>query len=187
MEENKKESVLTNFIINIIIPVLVLNKLSDEKYLGPVNALIVSVIIPLGYGLYELIVHKKKNFISIIGLVSIALTGAIGLLELPPSYVAIKESFIPCLIGIIVLMLAKTKYAVFSKLIYSRQLIDVDKIEEVVNRENQQEEFKSLLVKSNILLSFSFFLSAILNYVLAVVVVKSDPGSIAYNNELADM
>jgi len=47
--------------------------------------------------------EKKYNIYSIIGLVSIALTGGIGLFHIPTQWVAIKEAGVPTLFGILVL------------------------------------------------------------------------------------
>ena len=56
-------------------------KLSGDDDLGTSTALIVALAFPLGWGLYELLKHRKFNFIALLGLISALLTGGIGLLQ----------------------------------------------------------------------------------------------------------
>ena len=81
MAAAKKNNQLIELIINIVIPSLILMKLSAEQYLGTANALLLALAFPLGWGLYDLLRNRKTNFIAILGLVSILLTGGIGLLH----------------------------------------------------------------------------------------------------------
>ena len=55
--------------------------------LGPAGALIVALAFPIGWGMYELVRFQVKNYIAVLGLVSVLLTGGIGLLE-PPGRIA---------------------------------------------------------------------------------------------------
>ncbi|HPQ95059.1 MAG TPA: MFS transporter, partial [Thiolinea sp.] len=47
--------------------------------------------------------------------------------------------------------------------------------------------FDTLLVRTTVILSSSFLLSSILNFILARLIVVSEPGSEAYNQELGKM
>ena len=55
MAAAKKNNQLIELIINIVIPSLILMKLSAEQYLGTVNALLLALAFPLGWGLYDLL------------------------------------------------------------------------------------------------------------------------------------
>ena len=90
----RKESMLANLLVNIIIPTLILSKLSTDDYLGTKWAIVVALAFPLGYGLRDLLTSRKINIYSGLGIVSIMLTGGIGLLELDAKYMAIKEAAI---------------------------------------------------------------------------------------------
>ena len=59
----KEESPLTNIMINVLIPVIVLSQMSKDPmmvddpkmwHLGPYKALLVALLIPLGYGIFHL-------------------------------------------------------------------------------------------------------------------------------------
>jgi len=187
MTEQKKESPFSNLLFNIVIPALILMKFSSEDRLGPTYGLIVALAFPIVYFLYDYIKNKNKNFISILGFVSILLTGGIGLLELPTSLYAIKEALIPFLIAIAVIISNGTKYSVFDKLLYRPEVFEVEKINALLKNNGSEAEFHQRTRFANFFLASSFLLSAILNYVLATIIVKSPSGTIAFNDEVARM
>jgi len=108
-----------DLLVSIIIPSVILMKFSGDEDLGRVNALVISLAFPLGWGLFELVRYHKKNFIALLGLISVALTGGIGLLELNSQWLAIKEAAIPSIIGLAVLVSTRTKYPLVRTLLYN--------------------------------------------------------------------
>lgn len=187
MVDNKKENPLSNLLFNIALPAIVLMKLSKEAYLGPTWGLIIALAIPAAYFLYDFFKNGNKNFISILGFISILLTGGIGLLELSPGIYAIKEASIPLIIGIAVIALVRTKYSVFNKLLYRPEVFEVDKIDVILQERSNKALFQKKMYFSNFFLATSFFVSAILNFVLATAIVKSPAGSVAFNDEVGRM
>ena len=183
----KKNNQLLNLLINIAIPAIILTKLSREAYLAPVNALLIALPFPLAYGLYDFIVLKQKNFISILGFVGVLLSGSIAIFKFPPQWLAVKEASIPLIIGIVVLISTKTSWQLLKKFIYNREVLDIDQIETTLSVNNTQNKLEKTLNRANILLAFSFFFSAILNYVLAVALVRSMPGTPEFNEEIGRM
>lgn len=189
-EHEKPESpkaALFNILFNIVIPVFILSKGSSEKYLGPVWGLVVALIFPLGYGAYDLYSKKKWNFVSILGLVSVLLTGGLALLKLDRFWFAVKEGVIPGIIGVGVLATAKSKYNMVRMIILNPKIIEMEKIENIIKDRNLGKKFESLIVKTTFFFFCSFQVSAVLNFVLAVVVLKSEPGTEAFNMELGRM
>ena len=165
----KKNNQLVSLLFNIVIPIIVLTKLSKEEYLGPLYGLLIALSFPLVVGLYELIILKQKSFISIIGFVGILLTGSIGLLKFPPHWIAVKEAAIPIVIGVVVLISTKTSWQLIKKFVYNHELLDIDKIELILTAKGLQSRLKTILDRANVLLAFSFFFSALLNYMLAKI------------------
>ena len=125
-----KQNPFIDLIVSIVIPTLILMKLSGEDNLGPLGALLLALAFPLGWGLYELVVNKKKNFVAILGIISVLLTGGIGVLELDNKWLAIKEAAIPAAIGIGVLISSYTKYPLVKTLLYNPAVLNVAKIDE---------------------------------------------------------
>lgn len=183
----KKESLALNLLLNIIIPTLILMKLSGEAYLGPKLAIVVALAFPIGYGLYDFQRAKKINFFSALGVISVILTGGISLLELDPKYIAIKEATIPGLIGVATLISTYTRYPLVRVFLYNDKVLDTDHIAARLHERNTLEAFDKTLIVASYMVAASFFLSAFLNYVLAKWVVVSQPGTEAFAKELGKM
>lgn len=184
---DKPNNVFLELLINVVIPTLILSFLSKEEYLGNKVALIVALSFPIIYGCKDFFGAHKINAFSILGVVTVALTGGMGLLEIDPKYIAIKEAAIPGLIGIAVLISLKTRYPLVKTLIYNKKLLQVDKISQALKNNNTTEAFEKSLVVSSLLLAMSFFLSSFTNYFLAIIVLVSPPGTEEFNKELARM
>ena len=183
----KKSGFLSNLLINVVIPAVVLSRFSGEDALGPVWAVVVALAFPLLFGVWELKQSGKVNFFSVLGIVSVLLTGGISLLQLDPSYIAIKEALIPGLIGIIVLVSQYTPYPLVKKLLINPELLDTDKLHQALAAQNNSAEFDRRMARAGYIVAASFFMSSVLNYVLAKAIVVSQPGTTAYAEELGRM
>jgi len=178
---------LVDMMLSIVIPTVILMKLSGEENLGPAAALLAALAFPIGWGLYELVKFKKFNFVALLGLVSIVLTGGIGLLELDTQWLAIKEAAIPALIGIAVVISTVTPYPLVKTLIYNPKIMQVEKIEVKLSERGNEVLFQARLLKATYLLSGTFFFSAAMNYMLATWIVVSPAGTPEFNEELGQM
>ncbi|WP_341580941.1 VC0807 family protein [Marinobacter metalliresistant] len=176
-----------DLLVSIIIPSVILMKLSGDEHLGSVNALLIGLAFPLGWGLFELVKYHKKNFIAVLGLISVGLTGGIGLLELDAGWLAIKEAAIPAIIGLAVLISTWTKYPLVRTLLYNPNVLDVEKIQRSLEEHNQVDEFEQRLQKASYFFAGTFLFSSIMNYVLAKWIVVSPSGTEAFNEELGQM
>ena len=183
----KKSGLLSNLLINVAIPALILSKLSGADALGPVWALVLALAFPLGFGLWELKQAGKVNFFSVLGIISVLLTGGISLLQLPPSYIAIKEALVPALIGIVVLVSQYTPYPLVKKLLINPELLDMPKLEQALTAQNNNAVFNQRMGRAGYVVAAAFFLSSVLNYILAKAIVVSQPGTSAYAEELGRM
>lgn len=190
MSENAKQQqsgFFGNLIFNIAIPVLIMTYASSEEYLGPAWSVVVALAFPLSYGLIELKKTKKVNLFSVLGIVSVLLTGGISLLKLPAEYMAIKEASIPAAIGLAVLITQFTKKPLVKALILNDQLIDWEKLNKRLEEKQVVELFNSKVAVSSYIVASSFFLSSALNYGLAKWILVSEPGTTAYTEELGRM
>ena len=125
----KKPSPLIEILVNVVIPSLILMKLSSPEKLGTVNALILALAFPLLYGAYDLIRNRKMNYIALLGLVSVLLTGGIGLLKLDVKWLAIKEAAVPSLIGIAVIVTGFTRSPIVKKLLFNPLIMATERVE----------------------------------------------------------
>lgn len=178
---------MVDLLVSLLIPSLILMKLSAESRLGPDGALVLALAFPLGWGGYELVKYRKFNFIALLGLVSVLMTGGIGLLKLDSQWLAIKEATIPGLIGLAVLVSTWTPYPLIRTLLFNRNVLNVDLIHERLEQGGHTAHFETRLQRATYLLSGTFFFSSFMNYVLAKWIVVSPAGSEAFNAELGRM
>ena len=185
--QTKKPSPLIEILINVLVPSLILMKFSGEDHLGTVNALILALAFPLVYGGFDLIRNRKVNYIAILGLVSVMLTGGIGLFKLDVKWLAIKEAAVPAVIGLAVVITGFTKSPLVKKLIFNPLIMATDKIKDALIERQSLEVFDNKLRFANHCLAGTFVFSSIMNYILAKVIVTSDAGTVAFNEELGKM
>lgn len=183
----KQSGLLGNLAFNIIIPVLILTNLSGDEYLGPAWSIVAALIFPIGFGIWDLKQTSKINPFSVLGIVSVFLTGGISLLELPAEYIAIKEATIPAIIGIAVLFTQKTSKPLLKVFVLSEQIINWDNLNQSLENSGKSNEFEKKMAISSYIVAASFFLSAALNYILAKVILVSPPGTTEYTEELGRM
>jgi hypothetical protein len=177
----------SNLIFNIIIPTVILTQFSDADSLGPVYGIVVALAFPIGFGIWDLLNSGKINAFSVIGIISVALTGGFSLLQLDPEYIAIKEAAIPGIIGLAVLLSNKTRFPLVKKLILNEQMINIPALTTALEKNNNVAMFEKKVKTSSVIVASSFFLSSALNYILAKVLLVSPPGTVAYNQELGKM
>ncbi len=191
-EAPQKENGLLNIVFNIVLPVLILNKLS--KFIGPFWALVLALAFPLGYGAYDLIKRKKFNAFSALGLLNVLLTGGLALLGLHGFWFAVKEAAFPALVGLFVLGSAFTKKPFIETLFLNPALMKVDLLEERLKEKGKQKEFHDHMKSATVWLSLSFAFSAICNFVLARKIfinidstLSADAQSTVLNEQIAQM
>ncbi|MCF6346242.1 MAG: MFS transporter [Thiomicrorhabdus sp.] len=178
---------MIDLLVSIAIPSVILMKLSGDDDLGATGALITALAFPIAWGLFELIKYRKFNFIALLGLISVLLTGGIGLLELDTQWLAIKEAAIPGIIGLAVIISTKTRYPLIKTLLYNPKIMQVDKIEDRLKASNNTQKFEARLLMGTYLLGGTFFFSAVMNYMLATWIVVSPAGSPEFNEELGQL
>ncbi len=180
-----KKSTTVELLFNIVIPILILSKFSGEDRLGPTLGLIVALAFPTGYGLWDMRQKNGVNFFSVVGFVSVLLTGVIGLLELPTHWLAVKEASIPFLIGLFILgAMAFGRSPVYEVL---KGTLNFEKVNTAAKTKNKKKHVGQAIKRSNIALACVFFLAALANYILATVIVVALPGKPEYNAQLGTL
>ncbi len=198
MDKRPKPSpnkVWLNLILDIALPVIILNKLSP--YLGergPLYALLIAISLPLGHGLFDFFKERKINWISLLGLFNVLLTGGFALLKLEGFWFAVKEASFPALIGIFVFFSSFSKKPLFSFFLNQPGLFADELIQERLTSNNNHQDYRALIKRCTLFFSGTFFLSAFLNFVLAIRVFKDIPLELTplekaetLNTQIADM
>lgn len=185
--EERKPRPLIDLLVSIIIPSLILMKLSGDDKLGATGGLLLALAFPIGWGLYELISHRKRNYIALLGVISVLLTGGIGLLKLDAQWLAVKEAAVPAVIGIGVLVAKKLGYPLIRKLLINPNIMKVDLIDGELQKQGNTAEFEKRIDRADYFFAGTFVFSSIMNYVLAKWIVTSESGTTAFNEELGKM
>lgn len=183
----QRHSVVTNLLFNIVIPTLIMTKLSDEDELGASLSIAIALAFPLAFGAWDFIKTRRANVFSALGFISILLTGGISLMELDPKYIAIKEAAIPAIIGLATLASMYTRYPLIRTLLLNDEIIDTEKVSEALAQRQCRDDFDLALRRATYMVAGSFFLSSVLNYALAKILLVSPPGTPEYSAELGKM
>lgn len=183
----KRENPFINLVCNIVIPTVVLMNFSSERWLGPLWGLIVALIFPIGYGVYDLIKRKKTNFLSILGFISVLLSGGLALAKVGGLWFAVKDAMLPTIIGAAVLLSLRTKTPLVRELLYNDSIVDVPRVDAALTHHGEHENFEQLLRRASIGLALTFLASAPVNFLLARYILRSPPGTPEFNAELGKM
>jgi hypothetical protein len=185
-----QEHPLANILINVLIPVLALSYLSKDPefqqaigktvrpwHIGPVKALFVALVFPLGYGAWHFIRTRKANFFSALGLVSVLLTGGLTIYlwnqdgTVKPNAAilfGLKEASIPLILGFVVIVSHYTPSPLLRVFLYSDSFFDIPKIERRVEETQSHERYGKVLLRATLLFATSFFISTLMNFGLAL-------------------
>lgn len=199
----KRENLLLNLAFNLIFPIILLRK--GDEWFGALLAewltvkeddpqvagiiLVAALSFPLGYGIRDFVVRQRFNVVSVLGFVSVLCTGGIGLLELSTQIFAIKEAALPAIIGLTLIIFRDHKNSLTRTFLYNPDILQVDLVESALNERGNSEKFAELLTRCSYYLAASFFLSSVLNYILARAIVTTEPAinKALYNEEVGEM
>ncbi len=185
----KKPGLFPNLVFNLLIPIVLLSKGTEWLGVSPALNLALALAFPLCYGIHEAITRKRFNIFSALGFVSILAKGGIGLLNLPKEYVAYNEAALPLIFAVAVLVTLPTRKPLIKLFLYSEEVFDVAKIEAALLARGTKGQFDKLLAKCTWLLAASFLLSAVLNFAVAKIFIKTDPAENLerFNQEMGAM
>jgi hypothetical protein len=181
----KRENLWLNIGCNVLLPGLILSKLSD--HIGAKQALVLALSFPLAYGIYDLIKRKNFNFLSALGFASTLATGGFGLMKLSPLWFAVKEAAVPTIIGLTVIISQWTKKPLVRSLLLNEQIVNMPRVNAALDERHARPAFNQLLRDASVLLTLSFALSAVLNFVLARYLITAMPDTPEFNAQLGKM
>jgi len=182
-----RENLWANLGFNIAVPALLMTKGQTWLGLGPIPALLIALAFPLAYGIYDLWKRRVWNIFSIIGLFGLLATGGIGLLKLPPQWVAVKDAAIPFILGLAVVASLAAKRPLAQTLLLNPSVIDVARLEDALDARQSRPAFRLLLRRVTLLVAASFLFHAVLNYILVRHIVKHPAGTPEFTAEIGRM
>lgn len=187
MHAKKTENPWLSLACNILLPAIILTKLSAPAKLGPQTALVCALAFPLLYGIYDYITRRKFSWIAAIGFLGILIKGGLGLLKINIFWFAVNEAAIPALIGIILWVSVLMGRPLVGVFLLNESVVDLEKINSAIASHNAEQTFAKHLKQATYLLILSFAVSAVLNFVLAIYLLKSPVGTEEFNQELGYM
>ena len=172
-----KENQWLNLLCNVVLPTLIFMKLSPEDRLGPVWALVLGCALPIGYGIYDYVVRKVFNLLSVLGLVAVLLKGVFGILKTSAFWIACSEAALPLLFGIAILFTIRGQEPLVQRFLLSPQLFDLDRIRRQLAMRGNADKLRPLMVTTSVAYAGTMLLSGILNFILATAILRAEPGT----------
>ena len=209
LKNKKKENPILSLCCNILLPVIILkngskwiNRILIQYYgeewvyqhsiIIDISSIVffIALICPVIYFFYDLLNRKNINLISILGFINILLTGGIGIFGakfgLSKNWFILKEGLLPIIIGLVLIIMSKYRQSSFNRILLNEVLFDNDKIRNSI-KEDMKYEFKYMVRKAGYYLIAGFFISSIIQFTLASLIVVSNPGEPSFNKEVSTM
>jgi hypothetical protein len=175
--ESKPPNPLIDLLLTIILPSLVLDKLSEPARLGPMWALVVASLIPLGFGVYCHITRSGLNFFSVLGLVAVLISGGFGLMKLNAFWFAMKECSIPIFLGLAFPLSHRWGKPLIEGILLAPHVINKNAIMNKLDTEEKRQGFGGILMSASWKMGGVMLLSAVLNFALAMYLLgDKEPG-----------
>jgi len=176
---------LFDLLLTVILPSLVLETMSKPERLGPARALVVALLMPLGFGVWCFINKRGLNFFSILGLAAVIFTGGLGLLNLSAVWFAVKEAAFPVFLGIAFPLSLAWGRPLVTEMLLNPQVINHPLLERSLDTQEKRAGFQKLLRQSSWALAGTMLLSALANAWLVLWFLNDvQPGSEAYTRAI---
>ena len=169
-------------VATVVLPGFALIFLTDQDRLGPTVGLVVALVPPILWGIVSMVREGQVSALAVLALVSVLLTGGVGLLRLDAGWFALKEAAVPVLIGVGTFVTATTRYAVVPILL--ARMFDLDRVYEAAEARGTREALESTLVRATRLAGGVLVGTAVVTWALARFMVQSETGTEAFADEL---
>jgi hypothetical protein len=163
---------LSDLLLTVILPSVVLEFLSAPERLGPAWALVVALLLPVGFGIYCWVNKRGLNFFSIFGLIAIIVTGGLGLLNLTAGWFALKETVFPIFLGLAFPLSHRWGKPLINELLLNPQLINYPQLHRSLNTDEKRAAFEQVLYRSSWSMAAASILAAGGNALLALYLLK---------------
>lgn len=174
---------MLNAIINIFIPIVVLLTLSSDDRLGPIPALLLAIGIPATYGIYGLLRTRKVNSQSLLGVISVLLTGVIVVFKLDTALFPIKEAVLPMGFALILMISNRTGFPIV-KMLFD-MVLRKDRVEEAIRDGDNAVAYRHHIERSGVMWAGIMALSGVMKFTLSSFIITAPAGTTQFNTQLA--
>ena len=179
---DKATKSLLNVLLSVLAPVLILDNCSatGDKlwHLGTTWAMVVALALPIGCGIYSLVTERKVEAMTAFGLLGTILTGVVSIyantgdaLAIRPDtpwWYAAKEAIIALLLAGAMLVGGGKEGSLLRACVYSDALFDIRRIEATIKEKELTASYTGVLNRAALMTAGSLFLSAAMNFGLAL-------------------
>lgn len=180
-DENPQRETWIELVLNVALPAFVLIVLSSEDRLGPLLAFVLALAFPISHAIRSRVLGQDFSPLTALGLLSVLLTGGVGLLELDASWFALKEALIPLVMAVFTMFSRYTRWPVVETMFY--RIIDADRVRQELASTDSPGLLDEHMNRVTWLFIGSFFYSAAASYFLAIYMVTSPGGSVEFNEQ----
>lgn len=174
--------------LTIILPSLVLDQLSKPERLGPLWALVLSLLFPIGFGIWCFAQKKGWNLFSILGFVTILITGSLGLLKLPAFWFAVKESTIPIIIGLAFPLSHRFGKPLINAMILQPHVINVEALQGAITTPEKRTDYNQAVFRASCGMGVGMLGSSVANFFLAMYLLGGkEPATEAFMKGIAKL
>lgn len=163
-----------DILITIFLPLLILSQFAEPYLPNTTTRWVIGLSIPFLYGLVETSRKKQFNYIAFLGLLNVLALGGLRFVpNVTTDWYAARETVIPITLMLFFFISALRKSSRFNNIFYNDQWLNIDKIEFTLEQNGNKNAIKGLLRQCLFLLAFTFFLIAVLNFMLAKTILTS--------------
>ena len=181
MDTETRESLL-ELGMNVVAPTVVLLFLSGDAYLGPELGLGAGLSFPLVHAGRSLWLKGSISPISVVAVISVLLTGGIGLLELEARWFVLKEGLISVLFAVLTVASLWSPWPAVEVMWW--MVLDEDKVRAALERQEQTDSFQDDLSRATWGFGAVMLGAALATWLLAWFLVTADAGSTEFNEQV---
>ena len=186
--ERKPPNPFVELVLTLVLPSLALDQLSKPESLGPFWALVVSLLFPIGFGAWCLWQKAGWNVFSVLGFVTILLSGGLGLLKLDAFWFAVKESAMPVMLGVAFPLTHRYGKPLIHALVMQPHLLNLRALNAALTDGVKRSLFEGALFRASCGMGLGMAGSAVANFMLALWLLGGrDPGSEAFVKGIAKL
>jgi len=172
---------LLELVLTIILPSVVLDKFSAPTSLGPFGALLAALAFPVGFGIWCLWKKVGWTVFSVLGLVTVLLTGGLGLLNLDAFWVGIQQSTMPVILALAFPLSHRFGKPLINSLVMQPHIFNLKALNDSLKVAANKVAFEKALFKASCGLGLGMLASSTANFFFALYILEGkEPGSEAF-------
>ena len=161
-------------------PAIILIGFSDR--LGATLALCVAIAGPLLHGIFTVATTGAPRPLHVVSLISVVLSGGIGLVGADTRWFALKEGLVPSLLGAAAFASTWSPWPVVRELL--REIIDAERLDGLARERGTTGDVDYALRRANGLFGAVLAASGLASAIVASFMVTSPSGSVEYAQEV---